>query len=137
MPTTGTSLANTTETPICVLKNPAGSGKSLFVFSQKVSTDLNPLAVRFYKNPTLNTPGSTTTPINLRTGSTTTSISLCYLGATITNNGTLINLTRGNIAVSATGLLLILDQGDSILITAQQAAVGTSIAVVENAWYEI
>lgn len=137
LPMNGASLANTVETPICVLKNPAGSGKSLFLFNRKVSTDLNPLVIRYYLNPTLNVPGSTTAPKNLRTGSTTATISLCYLAATITSNGTLLNTTQATTSVSASGLLFIIDQGASILITAQQAAGGTSIAVSENAWYEI
>ncbi len=137
LPATGTSLANTVETPICVLKNPAGSGKSLFLFNGKVSTDLNPLILRYYKNPVLNVPGSTTVPLNLRTGATTTSISLCYLGATITSNGTLLALVQATTSGNSIIGLTIIDPGTSILITAQQAAVGTSIAVAQNAWYEI
>lgn len=137
LPTTGTSLANTAETPICVLKNASTNTKSMFVFNRRASTDLNLLTIRIYKNPTLNVPGSTTAPINLRLGSSTASISLCYLGASITSNGTLMDLSHVFTGGNAFAPLIIIDPGTSILFTAQQSAAGTSIAVIENAWYEI
>lgn len=137
LPMPGAPLANTNETPICVIKNPTGSGKSLFIFDRKVSTDLNPLIVRLYLNPVLNVAGSTTAPKNTRTGSSTASISLCYLAATITSNGTLLNSTAATTSTRSSGVMFIVDPGTSLLITAQQAAMGTSVAISENAWYEI
>lgn len=137
LPNAGTSLSNTSETPCCVLTNPAGSGKSLFVFNQIVATNLNPLSFRFYFNPVLNVPGSVTTPVNVRSGATTVSISRCYLGATITSNGTLLSVIPTGTSVYSSNVLFVIDQGNSVLITAQQATSGTSLAVVGNAWYEI
>lgn len=137
LPMLGLSFVDTAEYPVCLIRNPSGSGKSIFLFNTNVSTNNNPLAVRYYFNPTVNIAGATRTPINLRSGSTTSTVSLCYLGSTFSSNGTLLSLTQSTISSSASEVLRIIDQGDSLLITAQQSGTGTSVVVSENAWYEI
>lgn len=137
LPATGTSLTDTSETVMAVIKNPAGSGKSLFIFDRTIVTNNNPVLVRFYKNTTINVAGSATAALNLRTGATTTSISLCYLGAMITSNGTFMQTLPASQYGTCSNLLLIIDQGNSILVTGQQAGAGTTLAVADIAWYEI
>ena len=137
LPAAGTSLTNTSEIPLTVIKNPSGSGKSLFIYIRAFSSNLNPVVFRTYLNPTTNVLGATTTPINMRTGATQTSISLCYEGATITSNGTLMDVYAGGTNSFLPTALLVLDQGKNLLITGQQNAAGTSLAIPQVVWYEI
>ncbi len=137
LPAAGTSIANTVETPICVIQNPSGSGKSLFLFSRVITSNNNPVIARYYKNATVNVAGSATVALNLRTGATTVSVSVCYLGATITANGTLMQTLPSSTFGIRSDTLLIIDPNTSLLITAQQAAGGTSLIIPDNAWYEI
>jgi hypothetical protein len=139
LPQTGKALTDTSEHPIAVIKNPSGSGKSLFLYGFSIISDLNPTLIRFYISPTINAAGSATAAVNLRSGSTTSSISLCYLGATITANGTLaytIPCTTSGIPLH---FLIVIDQGNSLLITGQQVSgsMGTSNIYLASAWYEI
>ncbi len=137
LPQTGVSLANTSETPAVVIINPAGSGKSLFLFSTALYSDLNPAIVRLYSNPVLNIAGSATVAVKMRSGSTFASVSVNYLGATITSSGTLVTIFPVPIYGLQLGLLYIIDPGNSVLMTAQQAAAGTSNIYIEAVWYEI
>ncbi len=137
LPATGTSLTDTSEHPMMVIKNATGSGKSLFIPWMSLLSNNNPVIVRFYLAPVLNVPGSTTTPVNLRTGSGLVSVATCYLGATITSNGTLFFEMPVTTTGLVTNLLSILDPGAMMLATGQQAAGGTSLVVVNAAWYEI
>lgn len=137
LPAAGTSLTNTSETPITLIKNPVGSGKSLFIFNRVVVTNNNPVLARYYLNPTINAAGSATVPLNLRSGANTVSVSLCYLGMTITSNGTLLETLPASQYGIRSDVLLVIDPGTNLLITAQQAGAGTTLVVPENAWYEI
>lgn len=143
LPAAGTSIATTTETPIAVLTNPTTTGSanhaplSLFLFFRVVSTNNNPILVRSYLNPTLNVPGSATVALNMRSGSAATSISVNYLGATITTNGTLLGTLSASTSRNSSDTLYVLDPGTSLLITAQQAAAGTSLVIPEIVWFEI
>lgn len=137
LPTSGKSIANTVETPICVIQSASTNTKSLFLFSRNFSTDNNPMLFRYYLNPTINSPGSATVALNLKTGSTTTSVSICYLAMTITANGTLFETIAGSQYGSRDDLLVIIDPGKSILLTGQQSGAGTTVAIAEHAWYEI
>lgn len=137
LPNAGTSLTDTNPHPLVVIKNPAGSGKSIFLFNRKLSTDLNVVLIKFYANPTTNVLGSATAAVNLRSGATTTSIAQCYLGATITSNGTLLTVVPASTYGFSSDLLYVIDPGNSILITGTQETAGTTTAISENAWYEI
>lgn len=137
LPAAGTSLSNTSEIPVTVIKNPAGSGKSLFIFVRAFSSNLNPVIFRTYVGATINNAGTATTPVNMRTGATQTSISLCYEAATITSNGTLLDVYAGGTNSFLPTPLLVIDQGNLILITGQQNVSGTSLAIPQIAWYEI
>lgn len=136
LPHPGITLSDTSEDPIMVLKNPAGSGKSMFLFVRKVLTNGNTVVVKTYLNPTVNVPGSATVPLNLRTGSTLASISTCYEGATITSNGTHYGTVAAQPYSSTTDTLLVLDPGGSLLLTGTAVAQPVTV-YVEIAWYEI
>lgn len=137
LPAAGTSLANTSETPLIVIKNPAGSGRSIFIFSRSYSSNLNPVIFRTYLTPIINVAGSTTSALNMRTGATQTSISTCYEGATISSNGTLFDANSASPSLVLITPIIVIDQGSTILITGQQAASGTSTAIAQLGWYEI
>lgn len=137
LPTGGTSVANTNETPVGLIINPAGSGKSLFLFNRKLSTNNNMMLFRFYLDGTVNSAGSATVALNLRSGATTASVAQCYLTPTMTANGTLLTTIPAQTTMMVSEILYILDPGHNLLITAQQAGAGTTIALAQNAWYEI
>lgn len=137
LPDPGTALTDENEDPILMISNPAGSGKSLFVFNKKFTTDNNNVLVRLYFNPVLNVPGAKTTPVNIRTGSANTSISNCYLSASITSKGIFVAVIPAISLLINTDLLYIIDQGNSLLVTGQQEDSGTTNLYSEIAWYEI
>jgi hypothetical protein len=137
LPDPGTALTDENEDPVLVITNPVGSGKSLFVFNKKFTTDNNNVLVRLYFNPVLNVPGSTTIPVNVRTGSANKSIAKCYFGASITSNGTFVAVIPAISLLINSDLLYIIDQGNSLLITGQQEDSGTTNLYSEIAWYEI
>lgn len=137
IPTPAVELSNESETPLLVIANPAGSGKSLFLFSKKFGTDNNNTLIKYYLNPVLNVPGSATAALNLRTGATTVSISKCYLGATVTSNGTFIAALIATEYGLTSDLLFVMDPGASLLVTGTQEGSGDTNIFIENAWYEI
>lgn len=138
LPYPAKALNDQTEDPLCVIQNPSGSGKSLFIFNRKIMSDNNVVLVKFYLNPVLNVPGSATAAINLRTGSTLASIAKCYNGASITSNGTFFEALAANAPGNSSNVLLILDPGASILLTGtQETSTGPSNVYFECAWYEI
>jgi hypothetical protein len=139
LPQNGKQLTDTSEHPIMYISNPAGSGKSLFMYQRKYGTDNNNAILRFYFNPTINALNSATVPVNLRTSATQTSVSNCYLSSTITSNGTLFKSISITVYTIDANLLFIIDPGTSYLITAQQVSgsSGNSDIYIENTWYEI
>lgn len=139
LPQNGKSLSDTMEHPLILVSNPAGSGKSLFMFQRKLSTDNNTTLIRFYANAVVNVAGSTTAPVNLRSGSATTSVANCYLGATITSAGTLMAVIPSTIYSIDSSLLFILDPGNNFYISGQQisGSSGSSNVFIELTWYEI
>lgn len=130
-------ISDTSEDPVCFINNPKGSGKSLFIFYRNINTPGNPAVVTYYFNPTVNVLGSPTLPVNLRTGSTTTSVSQCYLGATFSANGTYFSAAPFSVAFAQNLSPFIIDQGSSLLITVLQIFAGSSPYYIETAWYEI
>lgn len=137
LPNAGTSLSTTNETPLCLIKNPAGSGKSIFLSSRRMLSSNIAVLFQFYLNPTVNVLGSATGALNMRSGATTASISLCYLGMTITSNGTLLSALAAGTTTVVMDALYILDPGANLLVTGKQLSAGTSTAISGNVWYEI
>ncbi len=137
LPQDGKALTNTVETPVAYLKNPATSDKSLFVFASRLSSDLNPVQVRFYLASTVNVIGTATGAINVRTGSANTSVALGYLASTFTSNGTQLTVLPATTYGLSSDVLVILDPGTTLLATGKQIGAGTSNVYVQLAWYEI
>lgn len=139
LPTPAVTLADTTETPVALIRNPSTSTKSIFMFNKKIATDPsgNSINVRFYGNPTVNVAGSATIPLNLRSGYSTQSISNCNLTPTLTSNGTFLAILPAIVLQISSSLLNVIDPGDSLLVTAQQVGAGTATLYFELAWYEI
>lgn len=137
LPMPGKSLTDTVETVLALISNPATSTKAFFVFSRKVSTDNNGVTFRTYLDPVINVAGSETVPQNLRPSYGTVSVSDCYLASTVTDEGDLL----GAVSAGQQGLdlstMIILDPGDSLLVTGQQNEAGTTNAFLELCWYEL
>jgi len=139
LPFTGHSLSDENENVLGIITNPSGSGKGLFLYTRKVSTDNNTVLVRFYLNPTVSVTGSATTAVNLRSGYSTlnSSIAKCYLSPTISANGTFVAVLPATIYSITSNVLIVIDPGATILFTGQQTASGTTNAFVDFSWYEI
>jgi hypothetical protein len=140
------SFAATTETPILLLSNPAVTASgfpsgyvSLFVNLNKliVATASQNVIMRIYLNPAGITAGTSETPVNLRPQSPTTSIAALSINPTGTISGNPIQVLAAQIGLPDTSdVLMILDPGNSILITAQASATATAM-VNELSWFEL
>ena len=88
LPINGLTLSSADEVPVALIENPAL--RNPFLYTRSATADA--LAVlRYYFNPTVTSPGTPTTPVNLRPASSNTSASLCYITpTTFTSNGTFI-----------------------------------------------
>lgn len=133
------TLADTAEHPLLYLSNPAGGSLSLFNTVRKLfAGDMtNTIVFKIYVNPTTVTSGSSITPGNCRIASSTASIAVSKKSVAAVSNGTLLAafpIGIGYYPVDA-DTLLIIDPGNSILITATAAA--ATSCVVEAVWYEL
>lgn len=141
------TLAGTTETPIALVINPVTVSsvvnvKSIFHNLRVTASDNGSgdgtSFFRYYINPTVTSTGTKTVPVNCRPASSTTSIANCYLNGqfTVSSNGTLWRvLMAGYSAVNDSSLMLILDPGQSFLITTQAATAGSTV-INASSWYE-
>lgn len=141
------SFTATTETPILYLSNPAittsaftaPAWKALFVNLNKlvVATASQNVIMRLYLNPTSVTAGTTETPVNLRPQNPNTSIAALSINPTWTIAGSPIQVLAAQIGLPDTSsILMILDPGNSLMITAQASATATAI-INEISWYEL
>lgn len=81
--------------------------------------------------------GLQATPVNLRSGSATTSISTCYLNPVPSANGTFISTIVSVVSIeTVSDVIFIIDPGTSLLVTAQGPMSG-SLVFQENIWYEL
>lgn len=125
------------QVPLVLIKNPAGSGKSLFFIQSILNSDNSYMFFFIYKNPTITSVGTALTVSNLRIGATTTSISQCYSSPTIANNGTQLSGFT-NYSSQIVTYPFILDPGTNLLINTGLAIDygNTNVFITEN-WYEI
>ena len=139
------SFVATTETPIMLLSNPAvttssfPSGyKSLFVNLNKliVATASQSVIMRVYLNEPSITAGTSKTPVNIRSGSASTSIAALSINPTGSITGVPIMVLSALIGLPDTSAILaIIDPGNSLFITAQASATATSM-INEISWFE-
>lgn len=80
------------ENPVILLRNPAGSGKTIYIrrITYGVSTNNVYIVAKLYKTPTISVNGTTITPQNLLVGSGTASVILATTLPTLSSNGTLV-----------------------------------------------
>jgi hypothetical protein len=140
LPINGQTLDSADEVTVALIQNPATNKKSIFLYTRSATADA--LAVlRYYFNPTIVTTGTPTTPVNLRSASSTVSSTLCYLTPTTSANGTFFSTVGTEVTIEVTNnVLVILDPGQSLLITAQSPtwSMGNNVLVYsENVWYEL
>jgi len=129
------SLGDTNEDVQLSIANPSISSKALFVITRQISASAL-VTARFYINPTGLSAGSATTPVNLRPAYSATSVATCKTTPTVSGNGTLISSIASNGPMNTSNILVILDPGKTLLMTAQ-AATGTPTCIIETVWYEI
>lgn len=139
----GIALAGTTETPLILIQNPpistsAFPSKYKAIFLNAINTSASASTVlRFYFNPTVITLGTLQVAQNLRPASPTTSVSIIYTSPTVSANGTLINAIVSQLStVTVDDQILILDPGQSLLVTATSVSSGTIIYLQKN-FYEL
>jgi hypothetical protein len=138
LPQNSIAITTENETPIILIVNPSSNTKSLFIFTKKFYGDNNACAIRTYYNPTVTSTGSATPAVNTRTGSTTTSVAKCYLGASVSSNGTFVStLLSTEFTQNTSAIVQIIDPGTSFFLTAQQSASGTTSLFGEISWYEL
>jgi hypothetical protein len=136
-------LESTTETNITLISNPASSTVSLFLNLRTTASDSatgdGTSFFRYYINPTVSTTGTKTPPQNLRPSAGDNSQAACYVNGQFTTsaNGTLLRvITAGYSSINDSNVLIILDPGYSLLVTAQAVTSGSTI-INANSWYEI
>lgn len=141
------SLSDTTETPLLLISNPVVAAQAfpnqvgLFVNLRRFTSTVQGATQKVYVNPVVNTLSTATIPSNLRPASTFASKSVCHVASnfSITSNGTLYSVTGcagNNMTLEDSHLLLILDPGMSMLVTAT-ALVGSTTVNAEVCWYEL
>jgi len=138
VPTTLT--VGTTETPVMLLSNPATNLVSMFNFIRKMSclTASQSIVFKVYANPTVTTAGTVITPVNLRINSASpaSQMSVSY-SPTISANGTVMTaLPSLAFAANVSNVLLMVDPGNSLLVTATASAAATALEI-EQIWYEL
>lgn len=136
------STASTSETPVYLIKNPSipnqafpAGHKSLFhgYLNLGYSDVAN---FNLYANPTVVSNGTPIIPVNIRSGSSNTSVSLCYSSPTVSSNGTLIFTNPGTEFATFSNFLYIIDPGATLLLTVAPSATGLTITS-QSSWFEI
>jgi hypothetical protein len=146
------TLSGTSETAVLLISNAvsntatpntvaAPNGLFLDHIKGTCLTSSDNVQFNVYINPTLSSSGTAATPVNLRSGSATTSIAtLATNGATALTasaNGTLVRtLISANQLAELSDLMNILDPGQSILITAIASASSAHVTM-QISWYEL
>jgi len=92
---------------------------------------------RVYLNPTSVSGGSSVTPVNVRSGSSNKSVCTVLKQPTVGTKGTfLAEFPVGWAAQNQSNAMIIVDPGDSLLITGEPVS-GSTTAVAEAVWYEL
>lgn len=115
-----------------------GAWKALFVDLRSITglTASDVYTMKTYLNPTVSSVGTAQTPVNLRPASTNTSIATVHSAPSVSANGTLVEtLASPALGTQMASNLIILDPGQSLLITLQTAISGVINAQI--GWYEL
>lgn len=142
-----TVATGSSETPIFLMQG-LGTGKNTYkqgvptgifiAYKKAICITASQTALfNFYLNPAFSDTGAIVTPVNARVSSTTTSVATISKLPTVVTNGTLLELlsaSPGNGDESK--LMFILDEGQSLLVTATVSANSTNIGFTIS-WYEL
>jgi hypothetical protein len=141
--TLSVTAGGTSEVAEIYLANPAATNAfpnqtALFVFLRQMSglTAAANNIMRTYLNPTISGAGTTKTAQNMRPGNSNTSIATLQSAPTASANGALIEALAGPAFTTVqAGSLLILDPGQSLLITIQTAS--SAVVDAQIGWFEL
>lgn len=140
----GTSV-NTTEVPFVLIKNPSGSGKSIYIASIFLQSDPSEAGnwsiYQIYANPTVTANGTAITPQNNTIGAGNASIATPFYSSTVSANGALLGIVQSggnNNGPTFTGSVILPEQpivippNNSMLVTAKAKGNGTLC----NFWFQ-
>jgi len=137
----GINLQSMFEIPIILLVNPlkAVASKSLFINIKKLAclTEARTAAFKYYFDPTFESVGRIQHPLNARSNFTTESEAQLSIYPSASLFGQIVTvLSCGPMITNISEVMVILDPGQSQLITAQVSAANTMISC-ELGWYEL
>lgn len=133
------------ETPLFSLANPAANAHpqnvSLFLNVKRlmcgpVSAAIGLCTFKFYYSPTITGAGTLVTPKNMRLANTAASIMSAHYSPSASSNGTFIcaMVVESNV-IDSSGII-VLDPGQTLLVTANPAASSTPVGC-EFIWWEL
>lgn len=136
-----------TETPLMLLRNPAANqtgARSIGCFQNvrkgvvdaATGGNLSFCTFKFYTQPTITSSGTALTANPLRPAKGFSSAMTAFKSPTISSNGTFISLLASSLTAVDSAILLILDAGYDLLITATVSDNGTLVAM-DLGWFEI
>lgn len=133
------TIGATTETPILLLSNSSTNSQSLFIQLKKLTcfTSNQSAIFKIYYNPTVTSIGTVETPVNLKNGSASTSVSSLSMSPTVSANGIYVGaLASANQTPNISELLQVIDPGHSMLITVTLSQINVRF-ISEIVWYEL
>lgn len=135
------SLGDTSETLIALIRCPATATKAIFLNLRRFSSSDQEVLIKTYLKPTISTTSTASVPSNLRPASPSVSQAQLYPHGqfTVSSNGTLISgigCAGDDFVVMDNKLLIILDPGQSLVITATALADTTTLNL-DASWYEL
>lgn len=138
----GVATSGTAEAGAILLTCPVGglNQKSLFVDLRRAAsvTSANSVIVKAYVSPSAAAGATPLVPVQMRPANTvTTSIASASTAPTVTSNGSLVDVLAGAAFTTLqSDRLIILDPGQSLLITVQTSASATTVEL-QLSWYEL
>jgi len=127
--------------PLLLIKNPSGSGKTLYVYLIAFGVAVTNVSSKFFifSNPTVTTDGTSQTPSNQKIGSSTTSAIEVYSLPTISANGNRIRSYQvgqnNNSIESIADFSIHLPANNTLLITGDPSS-NNREAVITAVWAE-
>lgn len=143
----GLTIATLSETPLLLLQNPAltGSqtvGKALFLNLRRFSSASEQVLIKTYFASVVSSIATATVPINLRPANSNASIAQLYPNGqfSVSSNGTLISAVgcaADDYVIQDNLLLIILDPGQSVLLTLTAISNTSTLVNADVSWYEL
>lgn len=134
--------AASTDNPLLLLRNPAGSGKTLYIFKVQAGTSVTNVGVVFkvFSNPTITTNGTAVAVINRNIGGISSSVGLVNSLPTVSSTGgKLSSLSVGqnnNSIIFAEEFSVAVKAGNSLLVTGDPTS-NNRQSILSIAWREV